>query len=151
VSLGSRLRGGLAVASEPRTVGAAVVLTVAAWSMSVLAFAAAGQAIGVQLTIGEAAFLSAGVALATAIPSAPGYLGTFELAAKGLAETFGLPGDGAFALALLAHAGILFVTSAGGAIAVIRFGWAGAGGATGTVRAEPGLSRPESSGGRASR
>lgn len=165
VSLGSRLRGGLAVAADPRTVAAAIAFTLLAWSMSVLAFAAAGQAVGVQLSIGEAAFLSAGVALATAIPSAPGYLGTFELAAKSLGETFGLPGDAAFALALLVHAGILLVTSTGGAIAVLRLGWA-----PGAMRTEPrpatdpalaaeparpgaeaAVSRPRSNGGPASR
>ncbi|HET7026280.1 MAG TPA: lysylphosphatidylglycerol synthase transmembrane domain-containing protein [Candidatus Limnocylindrales bacterium] len=145
VSLGSRLRGGLAVAANPRTVGAAVVLTLLAWSMSVLAFAAAGQAVGVELTIGEAAFLSSGVALATAIPSAPGYLGTFELAAVSVGQTFGIPAGQAFALALLAHAGILIVTSAGGAIAVLRLGWA-----AGVRGPEAAVSPPRSSGGPAS-
>jgi uncharacterized protein (TIRG00374 family) len=125
VDVGRRLQGGLAVAAQPRTVAVAVVLTVAAWSMSVLAFAAAGQAVGLVLTIGEAAFIAAGVALATAIPSAPGYLGTFELAAVGLAQTFGMPAGPAFALALLAHAGILVVTSAGGVVALVRLGWRG--------------------------
>jgi glycosyltransferase 2 family protein len=151
MSLGSRLRGGLAVAADPRTVAFAIAFTLLAWSMSVLAFAAAGQAIGVQLSIGEAAFLSAGVALATAIPSAPGYLGTFEFAAVGVAQTFGVAAGPAFALALLAHAGILLVTSAGGAIAVLRLGWA----PTAMLEAEPtgtgpAVTRPRSSGGPAS-
>lgn len=171
VSLGSRLRGGLAVATQPRTVAAAVVLTLLAWSMSLLAFAAAGQAVGVQLTIGEAALLSAGVALFTAIPSAPGYLGTFEFAAVGLAQTFGIEAGPAFALALLAHAGILLVTSVGGAVALLRLGWTGGAidptvDAAGTsdaaappepaaplesrAVAEAGVSRPRSSGGPAS-
>jgi uncharacterized protein (TIRG00374 family) len=156
VALGSRLRGGLVVASHPRTLIAAVALTLVAWSMSLLAFAAAGQSIGIELTIGEAAFISSGVALATAIPSAPGYLGTFELAAAKLGEAFGIPGDEAFALALLAHAGILIVTSAGGAIAVIRFGWAGAASRRGddvsnaSAGSSPALNPPGSSGGRAS-
>jgi glycosyltransferase 2 family protein len=151
VSLGSRLRGGLAVAADPRTVAFAIVFTLLAWSMSVLAFAAAGQAIGVQLSMGEAAFLSAGVALATAIPSAPGYVGTFEFAAVGVAQTFGVAAGPAFALALLAHAGILIVTSGGGAIAVLRLGWA----PTALLEAErtgagPAVTRPRSSGGPAS-
>jgi glycosyltransferase 2 family protein len=157
VSLASRLRGGLAVAADPRTVAAAVVLTVLAWSMSVLAFTAAGQAVGVEMTLGEAAFLASGVALATAIPSAPGYLGTFELAAVGLAQTFGVAAGPAFALALLAHAGILLVTSAGGAIALLRLGWAGVGRpeaepprAPDGKAAKPPLTTPRSTGGPAS-
>jgi uncharacterized protein (TIRG00374 family) len=121
--LGGKLRDGLAVAGRPRTIGSALLLSIAAWSMSVLAFAAAGQSVGIQLTIGQAALLAAGVALATAIPSGPGYLGTFELAAVKIAEVFGIDSHSAFALALLAHAGILLVTSAGGVIALARLGW----------------------------
>jgi glycosyltransferase 2 family protein len=122
-SLAKRLRDGLAVASRPRTLAEALALTLVAWTMSVLAFAAAGQAIGVQLSIGQAALMSASVALATAIPSGPGYLGTFELAAVTVGKTFGIPPDSAFALALLVHAGILGVTTVGGAIAFLRVGW----------------------------
>lgn len=122
--LGSKLRDGLRVAGRPRTIGAALALSMAAWSMSVLAFASAGQSVGIELTIGQAALMAAGVALATAVPSGPGYLGTFELAAVKIAEAFGIPSDSAFALALLAHAGILLITSGGGAIALARLGWA---------------------------
>ena len=75
------LRGGLAVAGRPRTLAAAIGWSVAAWAATIVAFAAAGQAIGVELTMGQAALLAAGVALVTAIPAGPGYLGTFELAA----------------------------------------------------------------------
>jgi uncharacterized membrane protein YbhN (UPF0104 family) len=102
----------------------AIGLTFAAWAASVLSFAAAGQAIGLQLTIGEAAFMAAGVALATAIPSGPGYLGTFELAAKTIAATFAIGPDPALAMAVLVHVGQLLVTSGGGAVALARIGWA---------------------------
>jgi uncharacterized protein (TIRG00374 family) len=121
-SLGARLREGLAVVGRPRTLGEAVILTAGAWAASILAFAAAGQAVGVELAMGEAALLSAGVALATIIPSGPGYLGTFELAAVTIAGSIGVPADEAFALALLVHAGILGVTSIGGGIAFLRIG-----------------------------
>ncbi len=121
--LGRRLHVGLAVARRPRTLAAAVGLTVLAWSASILSFAAAGQAIGLQLTMGQAALLVSGVALATAIPSGPGYLGTFELAAVKVGEAVGLPNAPAFALALLVHASILVVTSSGGAVAFLQLGW----------------------------
>jgi uncharacterized protein (TIRG00374 family) len=122
-SLAARLREGLAVAGRPRTLVEAVALTAAAWTASVLAFAAAGQAIGVELSMAEAALLAAGVALATAIPSGPGYLGTFELAAVTVGSAVGVEADEAFALALLVHAGILGVTTIGGGIAFLRVGW----------------------------
>jgi glycosyltransferase 2 family protein len=121
--LGRRLQDGLAVARRPRTLGGAIALSIAAWGASLLAVAAAGQSIGLELTIGEAALLAAGVALATAIPSAPGYLGTFELAFVTIGRALGLPSDQAFALGFLIHVSILILTSVGGAVAVLRLGW----------------------------
>ena len=118
-----KLRDGLAVAGKPRTLAEALLLSVVAWGATVLAFAAIGQAIGLHLLIGEASLLAAGVALATAIPSGPGYLGTYELAAVKIAEALGRPTDQAFALALLAHASVLILTSVTGAGAFLRLGW----------------------------
>jgi uncharacterized protein (TIRG00374 family) len=120
--LGSRLRSGLSVAARPRTLVQAVLLTAAAWSATILVFAAVGQSIGLQLRIADAALLASGVALATAIPSGPGYLGTFELAAVTIGDALGIPADQAFALALLVHAMVLILTSVGGAIALFRRG-----------------------------
>ena len=118
-----KLRDGLAVAGRPRTLAEALLLSVAAWGATVVAFAAIGQAIGLHLLIGEASLLAAGVALATAIPSGPGYLGTYELAAVKIAEALGRPTDQAFALALLAHASVLVLTSVAGSVAFLRLGW----------------------------
>jgi uncharacterized protein (TIRG00374 family) len=119
----TKLRSGLAVAGRPRTLFEALALSVAAWAATLLAFAAAGQSVGLELRIGEAALLSSGVALASAIPSGPGYLGTYELAAVKIAEALGLPTDEAFATALIVHAAILAITSIGGAVALSRLGW----------------------------
>jgi uncharacterized protein (TIRG00374 family) len=123
VGAARKLRDGLAVAGRPRTLLEALLLSVAAWGATVIAFAAIGQAIGLHLLIGEASLLAAGVALATAIPSGPGYLGTYELAAVKIAEALGRSSDQAFALALLAHAIVLVLTSVTGAAAFLRLGW----------------------------
>lgn len=121
--LAGKLRGGLAVAGRPSTLAVALALSVIAWGATVLAFAAAGQAIGVELTIGQASLLASGVALATAIPAGPANLGTFELAAVEIGKAVGVAPDAAFALALLVHAGILVITSVGGLVALARLGW----------------------------
>jgi uncharacterized protein (TIRG00374 family) len=121
--LAGKLRGGLAVAGRPRTLVEALLLSVIAWGATVLSFAAAGQAIGVELTIGQASLLAAGVALATAIPAGPANLGTFELAAVQIGKAVGVEDHTAFALALLVHAGILVITSVGGLVALGRLGW----------------------------
>jgi uncharacterized protein (TIRG00374 family) len=118
-----RLRDGLAVAGRPSTIARAVGFSTVAWTFSVLSFAAAGRSIGVELSIGEAALISASVALAIAVPAGPAYLGTWELAAVAAASTFGVPAEVAFALALIAHAAVVLVTSVGGAVALVRFGW----------------------------
>lgn len=115
----SRLRGGLAVAGRPRTMLPAIGWSVAAWAATIVAFAAAGQAIGVELTWGQAALLASGTTLVTAIPAGPGYIGTFELAAVEIAKAVGVPADPAFALALLVHAAILAVTTVGGVVAFL--------------------------------
>jgi hypothetical protein len=120
--VGRRLREGLAIAGRPATIVGAVALGLAAWAASIGTFLAAGQAIGIELALSEAALLCTGVALATIVPSGPGYLGTFELTAVGIGATLGIGEDEAFALALLVHALILAVTSVGGAVAFVRMG-----------------------------
>ena len=95
-----KLHGGLAVAGKPRTLVEALVLSFVAWGATVVAFAAAGQSLGVEMTTAQAALLAAGVALATAIPAGPGNLGTFDLAAVAIAgDVRDRSGDGARARA----------------------------------------------------
>ena len=118
-----RLRDGLRVAALPRVIAASVVLSLAAWGCTVVLVLAVGQALGIQLTVGEGALLAAGTNLATAIPSGPGYLGTFEYAGKTIAVAFGLPASRGLALALLIHVLTLLVSSVGGVAALIELGW----------------------------
>jgi glycosyltransferase 2 family protein len=121
--LAGSLQGGLAVAGRPRTLAEALVASAAAWTVAILAWAAVGQSIGVELSIGQAALLASGVALASAVPAGPSNLGTFEFAAVEIGKAIGVPADSAFALALIIHATILVVTTIGGGVAVARLGW----------------------------
>jgi glycosyltransferase 2 family protein len=119
LELARRLREGLAVAGHPRTVILALLFSAIAWAASTVTFLAAGQAVGVQLTVAQGALLTSGVALVTIIPSGPGYVGTFELTAVEIAAGFGIPRDSAFAMGLLVHVMILATTSIGGVIAMV--------------------------------
>ena len=119
LELARRLRVGLAVAGRPRVVIIALAFSALAWAASIATFLAAGQAVGVELSIGQAALLCSGVALVTIVPSGPGYVGTFELTVVAIAEGFGIPRDSAFALGILVHLMILATTSVGGVIAMI--------------------------------
>jgi len=121
--LASRLQGGLAVAGRPRTLAEALAVSAVAWTVAILAWAAVGQSIGLHLSIGQAALIAAGVALASAVPAGPSNLGTFELAAVEIGKAIGVPPDSAFALALIVHASSLVVTSVGGGVALARIGW----------------------------
>jgi hypothetical protein len=123
--LARSLQDGLTVAARPRTVGEAILASAASWSMSILAFAAIGQALGIQLSMAQAALIASGVALASAVPAGPSNLGTFELAAQELGKAVGIEQSSALALGVLVHIGLLIVTSVGGAIAFARLGWKG--------------------------
>jgi len=81
-----------------------------------------GQAVGASLSPAGAILVMAVTVLATAIPSAPGYVGTFELAAVAVAGSLGVPRDIALALAVLAHVLGLLPTAVGGSVALMRLG-----------------------------
>lgn len=117
-----QLREGLTIASRPRTMAAAIALSLGSWTCTVLAFASAAQAVGIEPTIGQAALLAAGTNLATAIPAAPGYVGTFELAAVTISGSVGIAAEPALAFAVLVHAITLLLTSIGGAAAFVLGG-----------------------------
>jgi uncharacterized protein (TIRG00374 family) len=133
VGIALRLREGLRVAAMPRTVALAASLSIAAWGCTLLAFLAVGQALGVELTVGEGALLASGTNLATAIPSGPGYLGTFEYAGKTIAIAFGLSAATGLALAVLIHSLTIALTSTGGLLALAVLGWQPRVGAAGSA------------------
>jgi uncharacterized protein (TIRG00374 family) len=114
-----RLREGLAVAGRPSVVIGAIVFSALAWAASTATFLAAGQAVGVQLSVGQAALMTSGVALVSIVPAGPGFVGTFELTVVAIADSLGIPRDSAFALGLLVHIVILATTSLGGVIALV--------------------------------
>ena len=102
--------------------GGALVLTAAAWGCTILAFTAGARAVGLEPSVGQAALLAAGTVLATAIPSAPGYVGTFELAAVTIAGSVGIVAEPALAFAVLVHATTLALTSLAGASVLVLGG-----------------------------
>ena len=122
-ALAETFRAGLAVAGRPRTMVPAIALTLVAWTLTTITFAAGAQAVGIQLAWSQAALLAAGVNLVTAIPSGPGFVGTWELAAVRILALFGVASDTAFAFALLVHVSTLAVTTIIGAASFLRIGW----------------------------
>ena len=112
-----------AVAGIPRTVLAlAVVVSIAAWFCDALLFWLVSSSLGIGLSLPMAFLVGAVTVLGTAIPSLPGYVGTFEAAAVGAAVAFGVPSADALAFAVLAHACSTIPVASLGAIALVRRG-----------------------------
>ena len=101
---------------------AAAGISVAAWFLDAGSFWLAARSVGIELEY-PAAMLIAGIAvLGTAIPSAPGFVGTFELAAAGVAGALGVAEAPALAMAVLVHVMTLLPLAIGGAVSVVAMG-----------------------------
>lgn len=121
-------------------VAAAALLSVVGWLLDALIIGLVATSIGVPLEPGEAVVISAVGALATAIPSAPGYLGTYEVAVTTAAVALGLSAAEGLALAIATHAIVLGPVLLAGLVALARTG-ATLGGLAGAAAKEPRLDR----------
>ena len=113
-TLGGRSRRGALLA--------AAGISVAAWLLDAGSFWLAAAAVGVDLPYLAAAVVSGVSVLGTAVPSAPGYVGTFELAASGTAGALGVPGAQALALAVVVHVMTLVPLALAGAVSLAAMG-----------------------------
>jgi glycosyltransferase 2 family protein len=99
--------------------GGALVLSTVTWAFVAATYWLLGRALGLELEPAQAVLVAAIATLGTAIPSAPAYIGTFEVAATGAAMAVGIGAEQALALALLAHAitTVPFAIAGGAAVA----------------------------------
>jgi uncharacterized membrane protein YbhN (UPF0104 family) len=94
----------LAIATRPRNGLPALLLSLSVWAAWAVAAWFCAHALGIGLSPAEAVFVTALMNLGTAIPSSPGFVGTYQwlgIAALGL---FGVAPTEAFAFALLLQA-----------------------------------------------
>jgi uncharacterized membrane protein YbhN (UPF0104 family) len=82
----------------------AVLLSTVTWGFVAATYWLLARSIGIEISWSGAMLVAAIATLGTAIPSAPAYIGTFEVAAVVAAGALGIGADQALALALLAHA-----------------------------------------------
>ncbi len=87
----------------PRRLLAVAGLSCLCWGLDALVFWLVAQALDVQMSVPAAVLIAGMTVLVTAIPAAPGYVGTYELAATSTATALGVPGAEALAVAVLAH------------------------------------------------
>ncbi len=116
--LAARLQEGLVVAADRRALTGGLLLSALAWAIGVGTWLAGSAALGVSLDLPEAVLATTAVSLVTAIPSGPGYVGSFELAAVAVLGLFGIDPATALGVGILVHAMILGVTVAGGTLAL---------------------------------
>lgn len=82
----------------------ALVLTLTVWLLEALIIWLAAASLSIGLDLPQAMAIAAAGVLITAIPAAPGSLGTYELAASTVGTALGLTPEAALALAVLVHA-----------------------------------------------
>lgn len=118
------IRDTLEMLAEPvgrRRVAVWIGLSVGTWALSTVATTLVGRSIGIELTPVEAVFVTSALALGVAIPSSPGYVGTYQwlgVAALGLLD---VPLENALAFSILLQASWYIPTTlVGGAILGIR-------------------------------
>jgi len=93
--------GGVATA---RRLGPAALLTLASWIAFGVAAWLVARSLGIALSPSEAVFLTAAVNLGVAIPSSPGFVGTYQWLSVAALGLFDVPRTEAFAFSLIMQA-----------------------------------------------
>ncbi len=97
-------------------------LTVVTWMLDASTYWLSARGLGIDLSPAVAFIVAAVAVLGTALPSAAGYVGTFELAASGMARTFGVEPAAALAFAILVHVVSVVPVAIAGAISLMWLG-----------------------------
>ena len=113
---------GATMHDRPRAVAMALALSGFAWVLDAIIFSVMARAIGIDLSPDRAMVVATVAALSTAIPSAPGFVGTFELATAFAARAVGVDPTAALGLAVTVHAVALISVAAAGLVAAVSIG-----------------------------
>ena len=79
-------------------------LSVGAWAAWALAAILAARAVGIELTLVEAVFVTAALNLGVAIPSSPGFVGTYQWLGVSALALFGVSEEAGLAFAIVMQA-----------------------------------------------
>jgi uncharacterized protein (TIRG00374 family) len=112
---------GLAQPMGRRRLAAALVLSVAAWLAFALAAILVGRSVGVHLGLVDAVFATAVINLGVALPSSPGFVGTYQWLGVAALGIVGIDHSSALAFAILLQA-VWYVptTLVGGVLLIVR-------------------------------
>jgi uncharacterized protein (TIRG00374 family) len=93
-------------------------LSLAAWTAWALAALLVARSLGIELTVAEALFVTAVLNLGSAVPSSPGYVGTYEWLGVASLGLLGIDHEPALAFTILLHAAWYVPTTVVGAVAL---------------------------------
>jgi len=122
VEMVTRFAAGMGGRGRVAAIFGAAALSGVAWALDATTFWLVGRSLGLELAPAEAMLIAGVTVLVTAVPSAPGYVGTFELAAVSVATALGVPQSAALGLALLAHAVALMPLTVAGGVSLVAMG-----------------------------
>ena len=122
-----RLSDGLTSLRSPRDVALVVLFTALAWGALSLGNLFGVRALGIHLSLVQAVFLTTVISLGTALPSLPGFVGTYHWVASTVLQGFGVPPTQVFAAAVVLHALGFLLTTLIGAPIMLREGITGSG------------------------
>lgn len=114
--------GGVDRGRDLPRLGLAIGISLVAWVLDAMIFFLVAIALGIDIGFPGAVLIGAVAVLATAIPAAPGYVGTFEVAATTTAVALGVPRPEALALAVLVHLITVLPVALAGGVAVVATG-----------------------------
>jgi glycosyltransferase 2 family protein len=116
------LTHGTATAANRRTLAIAYALTVVSWCAWALAAWLVARSIGIHLSAVEVVFVTTVINLGAAVPSSPGFIGTFQWLSVASLGVFGVGRTSAFAFSILMHAIWYIPTTIAGGVLVVRSG-----------------------------
>lgn len=113
--------------AEPRgrrRLARALLMSVLAWSSFAVAVWAVARSLGIELSAVECLFVTGAVNLGVALPSSPGFVGTYQWLGVASLGVLGVSADQALAFSILLHAAwYLPTTVVGGALLLVRDEW----------------------------
>ena len=93
-----------------------------AWGCDAILVLSVARMVGTDLVVAAAIAISAGAVIGTAAPAAPGYVGTYELAAIAAGAVVGVPAETVLPIALVLHLLGLVPISIAGVVAMFQLG-----------------------------
>ena len=98
-----------------------LALSIAGWTMGAVAAFLVARSVGIHLAPLEAIFVASALALGVAIPSSPGYIGTYQLIAVEALGLLDIDDSQALAFSILMHASWFVPTTLfGGGVIIWR-------------------------------